>query len=58
MTKVIWICSPNNPTGNAFPRDAIEAVCAGFNGIVVVDEAYVDFSTKDRWRHNSTAIRT
>ena len=41
-TKVIWICSPNNPTGNAFPRDAIEAVCAGFNGIVVVDEAYVD----------------
>ena len=39
MTKVIWICSPNNPTGNAFPRDAIEAVCAGFNGIVVVDEA-------------------
>ena len=46
MTKVIWICSPNNPTGNAFPRDAIEAVCAGFNGIVVVDEAYVDFSTK------------
>ena len=45
-TKVIWICSPNNPTGNAFPRDAIEAVCAGFNGIVVVDEAYVDFSTK------------
>lgn len=45
-TKVIWICSPNNPTGNAFPRDAIEAVCAGFSGIVVVDEAYVDFSTK------------
>ena len=45
-TKVIWICSPNNPTGNAFPRDAIEAVCAGFSGIVVVDEAYVDFSSK------------
>lgn len=43
-TKVVWICSPNNPTGNAFPRDAIEAVCAGFSGIVVVDEAYVDFS--------------
>ncbi len=45
-TKVVWICSPNNPTGNAFSRDAIEAVCAGFSGIVVVDEAYVDFSTK------------
>lgn len=45
-TKVVWICSPNNPTGNAFPRDAIEAVCAGFSGIVVVDEAYVDFSSR------------
>ena len=45
-TKAIWICSPNNPTGNAFPREAIEAVCAGFNGIVVVDEAYVDFSAR------------
>ncbi len=45
-TKVVWICSPNNPTGNAFPREAIEAVCAGFNGIVVVDEAYIDFSSK------------
>ena len=45
-TKVIWICSPNNPTGNAFPRETIEAVCAGFGGIVVVDEAYIDFSDK------------
>ena len=45
-TKVVWICSPNNPTGNAFSRNSIEAICAGFAGIVVVDEAYIDFSDK------------
>ncbi len=45
-TKVIWICSPNNPTGNAFALDEIEAICSRFAGIVVVDEAYIDFSTR------------
>ena len=44
-TKVMWICSPNNPTGNAFALDEIEAICSRFAGIVVVDEAYIDFST-------------
>lgn len=45
-TKVIWICSPNNPTGNAFdPKDIID-LSERFNGIVVVDEAYIDFSGK------------
>lgn len=43
-TKVIWICSPNNPTANAFPRADIARVAEAFDGIVVVDEAYVDFS--------------
>lgn len=43
-TKVIWICSPNNPTGNAFPQSLIEEVASRFDGITVVDEAYVDFS--------------
>lgn len=43
-TKVIWICSPNNPTGNAFPMDVLREVASRFDGIVVVDEAYVDFS--------------
>lgn len=43
-TKVIWICSPNNPTGNALQRDEIEKVLNNFEGIVVVDEAYGDFS--------------
>lgn len=43
-TKVIWICSPNNPTGNAFDPDTIVEVARRFNGITVVDEAYIDFS--------------
>lgn len=45
-TKVIWICSPNNPTGNAFPREAIDEVIRGFQGMVVLDEAYSDFSAR------------
>ena len=49
-TKVIWICSPNNPTGNDFPREAIHEVLTSFEGIVVVDEAYSDFSTNQPFR--------
>ncbi len=45
-TKVIWICSPNNPTGNAFNLDEIENLCLAFKGIIVIDEAYIDFSTR------------
>ncbi len=47
--KLIFICSPNNPTGNCFVKEDIEFVLANFNGIVVIDEAYVDFSTKGSW---------
>lgn len=43
-TKVIWLCSPNNPTGNAFAPEEIIRVIENFNGIVVVDEAYIDYS--------------
>ena len=43
-TKVIWICSPNNPTGNDINREEVVKVLNGFEGIVVVDEAYSDFS--------------
>ncbi len=43
-TKVLWICSPNNPTGNAFPRALLHDIARRFHGITVVDEAYVDFS--------------
>ena len=45
-TKVIFLCSPNNPSGNAFPKQQLLDICDRFQGIVVVDEAYVDFSAK------------
>ncbi len=45
-SRLLFICSPNNPTGNAFPRDEIERLVSEFPGIVVVDEAYIDFSDK------------
>lgn len=45
-SKLLFICSPNNPTGNAFPKEDILEVVRNFNGIVIVDEAYIDFSDK------------
>jgi len=47
-TKLIWICSPNNPTGNSMEREDIETILNNFNGLVVIDEAYINFS-----RHKS-----
>ena len=49
-TKVIWICSPNNPTGNSITREEIEKVVDAFQGLVVVDEAYSDFSSQKPMR--------
>jgi histidinol-phosphate aminotransferase len=43
-TKLIWICSPNNPTGNSIKREDIEFVLNNFNGLVVIDEAYINFA--------------
>ena len=43
-TKIIWICSPNNPTGNSMDRQSIEMILNNFDGIVVIDEAYINFS--------------
>lgn len=43
-TKMIFVCSPNNPTGNSVNRTDIETLLANFNGLVVVDEAYINFS--------------
>ena len=43
-TKIIWICSPNNPTANSIDRQSIEMVLNNFDGLVVVDEAYINFS--------------
>jgi len=47
-TKIIWICSPNNPSGNSIQREDIETVLNNFTGLVVIDEAYINFS-----RHKS-----
>ena len=47
--KMILFCSPNNPTGNSFEPDAIRALLDGYEGIVVIDEAYVDFSSQESW---------
>ena len=47
-TKIIWLCSPNNPTGNALNREDVETVLNNFPGLVVIDEAYINFS-----RHRS-----
>lgn len=44
-TKVIWLCTPNNPTGNDLDRAAVQRILEEFDGIVVVDEAYSDFSS-------------
>jgi len=43
-TKLIWLCSPNNPTGNSLNRDEMLRVVSEFQGIVIVDEAYIDFA--------------
>lgn len=43
-TKIIWICSPNNPSGNSIDRQDIEMVLNNFDGLVVIDEAYINFS--------------
>lgn len=46
-TKAIWICSPNNPTGNRINREAIVEVLMKFDGLVIIDEAYIDFSQEE-----------
>ena len=45
--KLIFICSPNNPTGNIINKEDVEYILENFNGVVIIDEAYIDFSTKE-----------
>ena len=49
-TKVVWLCSPNNPTGNSLDRDEMLRIVKLFQGIVVVDEAYIDFAQQQSLR--------
>jgi len=48
-TKLMFICSPNNPTGNVFAKQKISALLAKFKGLVVIDEAYTDFNPGESW---------
>lgn len=48
-TKIIFLCSPNNPTGNSFSGDAVIKLLSKFKGLVVIDEAYIDFSEEESW---------
>lgn len=48
-TKLLFICSPNNPTGNSFSTEKIEELLNLFDGLVVIDEAYIDFSKEKSW---------
>lgn len=48
-SKMIFLCSPNNPTGNSFSEENVDYLLDNFNGLVVIDEAYIDFSDKASW---------
>jgi len=52
--KIIFICSPNNPTGNTINPTDIEYILNNFNGIVILDEAYIDFSSEVSWNNKLT----
>lgn len=48
-TKLIFFCSPNNPTGNSFSEEKVLEILNNYNGLLVIDEAYIDFSKKKSW---------
>ncbi len=48
-TKLLFLCSPNNPTGNCIKTEHIQQLIEGFNGIVIIDEAYIDFASHKSW---------
>jgi histidinol-phosphate aminotransferase len=48
-TKIIFLCSPNNPTGNSFSDENVVKLLQNFKGLIVIDEAYIDFSDKESW---------
>lgn len=51
-TKIIFLCSPNNPTGNSFSEESVRKILNNFPGLVVIDEAYIDFSRQKGWLEN------
>ncbi|MDA3860450.1 MAG: histidinol-phosphate transaminase [Melioribacteraceae bacterium] len=63
-TKIIFVCSPNNPSGNLLDKKSINLILKSFGGIVVIDEAYIDFSDEESWInelsnfHNLVVLQT
>ncbi|WP_298946724.1 histidinol-phosphate transaminase [uncultured Polaribacter sp.] len=55
-SKILFLCSPNNPSGNSFTSKKIEELLQKFNGLVVIDEAYIDFSEEKSWLEKLTAF--
>lgn len=49
QSKIVFLCSPNNPTGNSFSEERVLEIINRFNGLVVIDEAYIDFSQAPSW---------
>lgn len=49
QTKIVFICSPNNPSGNLLSQEAIQEILENFEGITLIDEAYIDFSPQASW---------
>jgi histidinol-phosphate aminotransferase len=50
--KLIFVCSPNNPSGNILSKNSITSILKNFEGIVVIDEAYIDFTESESWIHH------
>lgn len=48
-SKLLFVCSPNNPTGNSISTEKIQQLLHSFSGLVIIDEAYIDFSTEQSW---------
>lgn len=55
-SKILFLCSPNNPSGNSFTSKKIEELLQKFNGLVVIDEAYIDFSEEKSWLEKLTVF--
>jgi len=49
QSKILFLCSPNNPSGNSFNQNNVETLIRNFQGLVVLDEAYIDFSEQESW---------
>ncbi len=56
-TKLLFLCSPNNPTGNLLSQETIRTLLYRFNGIVVLDEAYIDFTTQESWIQKGSTFK-